>query len=85
MGAPCPLGNATCDYDPRLQRHSHVSADLIATAARCSCGALAWRIRFGGLLPARLMCARCQAGMNLTEHLRRLQADPGVTRRSNRG
>lgn len=66
----CPLGDHSCRYSPRSLRHNHASPDINALGERCWCGAILWRIMFGGLLPARVECESCKAGFNIGQRLR---------------
>lgn len=85
MAGSCPHGTPGCEYNAATQRHSHRANDLIQIGQRCSCGANAWRVVFGGLLPAFVRCGDCAAGFNIGERLRTCAAaDLPIHRRAGR-
>jgi hypothetical protein len=80
----CPLNVPGCVFQPGTSRHSHPAPDLVALGERCWCGANAWRVTFGGPLPARVVCAGCLEGFNISQRLRDCGKPDVRTYRSNR-
>lgn len=66
---PTPL--FPCSRLCRPPRHIHESLDLQATGLACPCGAVAWAVMFGALVPAAVCCLACGRQADLEQLLRR--------------
>ncbi len=70
MQPQCPLADTSCRWNPRSLRHNHAATMINQLIEPCFCGTIAWRIMWGGLLPARVECDECRAGFNIGQRLR---------------